>query len=134
MDLDLSKEVEARIGQDLLREVLATTADLLDGNGSVTVCGKWNTGRSAWSALRAVRQQLASILDTSVYRGSGLRMLGSRKRGGWDVYMPTRAVGPAGEQHEPAPAAVLADLERWLERCSLNPAKPDARALLRNLA
>ena len=152
VDVDLSLEAHSRYGNTLVQQLIPVACDLLDcHSGTVVVCGKHATGPAALAkggfhlifedvavdraTAECVLQEclhritcaptddLKKSLDASVYNGSGLRMIFSKKKGGNDVYVPTH-VATCGRLDALDPHAVRLDVPTWLRRCSLTALTP----------
>lgn len=71
----------------------------------------------------------ADILDSAVYKSSGLRILGSSKRDVPGVYWPTAVYYPDGKVLRIERENVRGNMQKWLEDTTLRVAEVDSRRI-----
>lgn len=91
-----------------------------DAATAASMCSEVVDRLAAAEDVELDRAALSKIVDCSVYRGTGLRMLCARKRDSPDVYVPV-AESRDGSMADVPPGALAAvpDLAAWLTACCL---------------
>jgi hypothetical protein len=139
IDIDLDVNIEH---DDIIKEVISVVSYLLDKTSDIVVCSKktcdsrplikggihivWMDVVVDTETAMQVREEaicrlddkfdkIEKVFDGTVYRGSGLRMLHSRKRNGYDVYLPSYTISKEGVFC----SITDPDDVRWLQKCSL---------------